>query len=162
MKRLVYFIAVALIVTMISPLSVFAAQVNELEAAYFADGSYISIDIEEIPTRDSSTKTGRKTYTYRNSSGEEQWKAVLIGTFTYNGSTASCTASSCTVTITNTKWYVISKTTGKSGGTAYADLTMGRKILGITADKESYHMSLTCDKESYHMSLTCDKDGNLS
>ncbi len=129
------------------PMNVFASEEVDggTEVIYLYDGSYITIQTELLPTRAAQTVTGKKTYTYKNSSDEEVWRAVFSGTFTYTGTTSTCTASSCTVTITNTSWYEVSKTTGKSGNTATADLVMGRKFLGITVQKETLNMSLTCD-----------------
>lgn len=146
MKNIVRIVAVVLAIATPLPVTVFAAEAADANTIFLEDGSYITVEVEENGVRASSTKSGRKTYTYRSNSGEEHWKAVLTGTFTYTGTASTCTVSTCTVTITNTNWYVISKTTSKSGGTAYADLTMGRKVFGITADRETINMYLTCDK----------------
>lgn len=115
------------------------------EIIQFEDGSYITTEISISETRATSTKTASKTYVYKNSSGTEQWRAVLSGTYSYTGTTSNCTSSSCNVTITNTNWYVVSKTVGKSGSSAVAELTMGRKLLGITVDNKTISMKLTCD-----------------
>ena len=81
-----------------------------------------------------------------NSADELLWKAVLTGTFTYNGTSATCTASSCNVIIYDSDWHEISKSATKSSNTASASVTMGRKFLGITIDKETFYLSLSCDK----------------
>ncbi len=118
--------------------------VNE-DIIYLEDGSYITVELTWTESRASGTKTGTKTYTLKTNAGEELWRAVLRGTFTYTGSSATCTASSCDVTISDSAWYVVSKTASKSGNAAVADLTMGKKFLGITIDKESISMRITCD-----------------
>lgn len=123
----------------------FAAYAEETERIEFDDGSYFTIVIEDIESRVSGTKSGSKTYTYNSSSGTALWKAVVRGTFTYNGSSATCTASSCDVTIYDSEWYVISKSASKSGNSATASVTMGHKILGITANKRTASLKLTCD-----------------
>jgi hypothetical protein len=112
---------------------------------YLDDGGYITVQTELILVRATQTKSAKRTYTYHANSGDEEWKAVLTGTFTYTGTTSTCTSSSCTVSITNTNWYEVSKTVGKSGNKATADLIMGRKFLGITIKKETINMTLTCD-----------------
>ena len=89
-------------------------------------------------------KTGTRVITSKNADGTTDWKAVLSGTFTYNGTTATCTASSVSVTVYADNWYEVSKTAGKSGASATGSVTMGRKILGITIAKETYDMTLTC------------------
>ena len=81
-----------------------------------------------------------------NSADELLWKAVLTGTFTYNGTSAACTASSCNVTIYDSNCHEISKSATKSSNTASASVTMGRKFLGITVAKNDYSISLSCDK----------------
>lgn len=127
------------------PVSAMAAPTQAApEVIYFEDGSYITVSLSEAQTRASGTKSGNKTYRYYDSNDVELWRAVLTGTFTYTGSSATCTASSCNVTISNSAWYVVSKTATKSGNKALADLTMGKKVLGITISKKSVSMQLAC------------------
>lgn len=133
------------------PFSISATSNADREIIYLDDGSYIVITVESIDTRASGTKSGSKSYDCYTSQNELEWRAVLSGTFTYNGTSATCTSSSCNVTIYDTSWYEVSKTVTKSGNTASAVVTMGRKVLGITVSKKDYPLSLSCDK-----------DGNLS
>lgn len=121
-----------------------AAQVVDEEIIYLEDGRYIVIVTEESVSRASGTKTGSRTYYGNTSDGTTEWKAVLTGTFTYNGTTATCTNSSVSVTVYANNWYEVSKTAGKSGASATGSVTMGRKVLGITVAKETYDLSLTC------------------
>lgn len=114
-------------------------------SVYFEDGSYLTIIVEQVESRAAGTVTGNKTYTYAASDGDVKWKAVLHGTFSYTGSAASCTSSSCDVTIYNSSWYVVSKTASKSGATATADVTVGFKFLGITTEKIPISIRLKCD-----------------
>lgn len=118
---------------------------------YFDDGSYITVHLEESTFRAGGVKTGNKTYTYWDSNGTAEWKAVLTGTFSYTGSSATCTTCTCSVTIYDSAWYQVSKTTGKSGATATANVTMGYKFLGVTT--KTVPVTIT---------LTCDPNGNLS
>lgn len=107
------------------------------------DGSYITIEIISMDTRVTNTKTGSKIYRLRNDDGEELWNATLQGTFSYTGSSATCTASSVSVSIINDNWYTVSKSASKSGASATGTVTMGKKWLGITVNKEAVNMSLT-------------------
>ena len=91
------------------------------------------------------TKTGSKTYSDYDSSGNLRWSAKLTGSFTYNGTVSTCTNASCTVTISNSAYYVISRSAYASGNTAYADVTIGCRVLGVTISSESYSITLTCD-----------------
>lgn len=112
---------------------------------YFEDGSYLVISIDMIQARASGTKTGRKTVEYYSDEDELLWKAVLTGIFVYTDTSAVCTSSSCDVTIYNSAWYVVSKTTGKTGATATAEITMGSKIMGITVNKVPVSIALVCN-----------------
>lgn len=148
MKRFIFLMVTVCLFVAVLPMNgqaVVLSENNE-DVLYLDDGSYITIEINDVNSRAISSKTASKTYTYCNSSGVVQWKAVLNGTFSYDGTTATCTASICTVSISNDNWYVISKTTSKNGGTANAELTMGLRHLGITTKRESITMRLTCDK----------------
>lgn len=146
MKQFTRLLCVILLCAVLLPNSAMAADVtHSSDIIYLEDGSYITVELTEIATRALSTKTGKKTYTYKNSDGVEEWRAVLTGTFGYTGTHSSCTSSVCDVTITKDTWYVVSKTTNVSGNSALADLTMGRKFIGITVEKESLSMKLTCD-----------------
>ena len=145
-KRIVSALLVLILVLTLIP-STFAAEVvSEADIVYFADGSYLTFTIEEISTRASGTKTGTKACTYTDGNGNVNWEAVLTGTFTYTGTTATCTASSCNITIYESAWYIVSKSATRSGNTANAAITMGRKVLGITVTKKDYAWSLSCDK----------------
>ena len=147
MKRYFAFALVILLISIILPINVFATTSSDSEEIiYFDDGSYITIEISSIDTRATSTKTGNKVYTYRNSDGTQQWKATLTGTFTYTGSSSTCTSSSCNVSISDSDWYTISKSASKSGNSATASLTMGLKYLGVTVDRVSISLKLTCDQ----------------
>lgn len=130
---------------MIVPFFTIGAFATDVDAIYFDDGSYIVISISEVQGRAAGTVTGNKTYTYHDSDGATAWKAVLRGTFSYTGSSASCTASNCNITIYDSAWYTISKSATKSGNTATASATMGRKVLGVTVNQVPITINLSCD-----------------
>lgn len=144
MKRLLCTILVLLLALSTLPTAGHASE-TESEIVYFEDGTFLRVTIAEYGTRASGTKTATKTYEYSNDSGSVLWKAVLSGTFTYTGTSTTCTASSCSVTVYDSSWYQVSKTVGKSGNTANATLTMGHKLLGVTITKKTVNMTLTCD-----------------
>lgn len=144
MKRIIcLFLSLVMVLPYLTFSSVAAEATTDI--IYLDDGSYITIVTTERTARASGTKTASRTYSYTESDGDVSWKAVLQGTFTYNGTSATCTASSCTVTIYDTAWYQVSKTTEKNGAVARAELTMGYKFLGVTVKKVPLSMTLTCD-----------------
>lgn len=102
-------------------------------------------------SRASNSISASKSYTYRDGKNVIQWKAVLTGSFTYNGSKVTCTSSSIDVTIYDSEWYVVVKSAGKSENIARGSVTIGKKLLGVTVSQ--HPVSLT---------LTCDANGNLS
>lgn len=147
MKKFLSLIILAVLILGCIPTNALAGGIQEKteNIIYFDNGDYITITVTQTQNRASGTITGSKTYTYTDNSNEAHWKAVITGTFTYTGTSATCTASNCNVTIYDSAWYVVSKTTGKSGNKATADLTMGRKLLGITITKKSLSLQITCD-----------------
>ena len=153
MKRRTISFFLALITLLMVPINVSAAEntINADKTIWFEDGSSMEFIILENTSRASGTKTGTKQATYRDSTGEVCWIATLTGTFTYTGTSSTCTSSTCNVTIYDNAWYVVSKSSSRSGNTATATVTMGLKVLGVTVSKPTYNLTLTCDK-----------DGNLS
>ena len=147
MKRLFSILLVVVLLFVLLPANTYATTISKADdkIIYFNDGSYLTIELTWMESRASGTKTGSKTYRYNDSDGVEMWRAVLRGTFTYTGSSATCTASSCDVTISDSAYYVVSKNVSKSGNAALCELTMGRKFLGITINKSTVNMSITCD-----------------
>ena len=146
MKRMLAGILMVLMLASMLALGVSAKENEKSEdVIYFDNGDYLVISITESVARASGRKSGKTTSNYYGEDGVREWSAVLSGTFTYNGSSAACTASSCSVSISDTAWYVISKTASKSGSTATANLTMGRKLLGVTINKVPVTMTLSCD-----------------
>lgn len=148
MLKKCFSIALALMLLLgLLPCSVSAAnEVENTDVIRFEDGSYIRITIEASSARATNTKNGYKKYVYYDSDDNVEWEAKLSASFTYTGSTSTCTSASCTVTVYDSKWYEVSKSTTRSGNTATTQLTMGRKFLGITVDKPEYTIKLTCDK----------------
>lgn len=150
MKRIFSFILVAAMLFCMIPIHSNAAA-NQLETIYFEDGSYMTVEIISKGARASGSVTGSKPYTYYGSDGNAKWKAVITGSFSYSGSSATCTSSSVSVTIYDSSWYTVSKSASKSGNTARASVTIGEKRGGVTVTKVPVSLSLSCDK-----------DGNLS
>lgn len=147
MKRFLCVLMVAALLAALVPMNCLALEVEEeTVTARFDDGSYITESIQVYHTRASGTVTGSKVKTYYGENGVAEWKAVLTGTFTYTGTSSTCTNASCTVTIYESAWYTISKSASKSGNTAYGSVTMGYKLLGVTIKEVPANLSLKCDE----------------
>ena len=142
MKRVLCVAVTLMLVFCILPVSAFA---SENENIYFDDGSCIVVETINCGVRASGSVSGGKQYTHYGSDGVTNWKAVLNGSFTYTGSSATCTSSSVDVTIYDSSWYVISKSASKSGNKATGSVTIGEKVLGITTTKVPINLTLQCD-----------------
>lgn len=149
MKRLISLLMLVVMIAGIMPIAV-SAEEKGVDVIHFEDGSYMTVEVISGRTRASQSTTGSKKYTYYNSDGISKWNAVLTGSFSYNGSSATCSSSSVDVTIFDSDWYVISKYASKSGNTATASVTVGRRYDGSTI------------KVPVSLSLKCDANGNLS
>lgn len=145
MKRLLSFLLILTMLLCVFPVHGSAVE-KKLETVYFDDGSYMTVEIITRGTRASGSTSGSKPYTYYDSTGSAQWKATISGSFTYNGSSATCTSSSVDVTIYDSAWYTISKSASKSGNAASASVTMGEKRGGVTVNRVPVSLSLSCDR----------------
>lgn len=111
---------------------------------YYDDGSYTVITITEyILASTPSLKQGSKTYNHA-SSGNTVWSYTINGTFSYDGSSSSCTSISDSYTINNNSWHLNSHYCWKIGNTAYGSVTMDYKVLGITTNSVTRDISLSC------------------
>lgn len=145
MKKAISLITVLVLVLGLLPYSANATANTKTEDIIRLDnGYYLVVEIVSVENRATSIKSGSKVYTCKDSNGAEQWRATLSGTFTYTGTSATCTSSGCTTSVSNSSWYEVSKSAGKSGSSATAEVTMGEKFLGITINKETVSMKLTC------------------
>lgn len=150
MKRRVF--NFALVIFLLAS-AVVVAQAAQNEVIYHGDGGYTIVTVTKEVTegRAANYSRGEKGYEHLTGGDTLQWKAVLDATFTYNGSSATCTkVNGLNVTIYDSSWSVGSKSTSKSGNTAYGYLTMRGMLVG---GEQGVPVTLT---------LTCDKNGNLS
>lgn len=143
MRRFLSFIlSVVLLLSMAG--TVFASETSTTEIIYLEDGSYLVIETVQSMARSANTTSGFTRITHVAESGETRWRAILTGTFTYDGTSATCTEATVTTYVYADNWYEVSKSSVKSGDTATGSVTMGRTVLGITVAKETYNMTLTC------------------
>lgn len=149
MKRFFCAVLTLLMLACLLPRQTLAAEISATgeSTVYFKDGSYMVTTIEEISTRASGTKTQSKARTYYGSDDEIKWKILLTGTFTYNGTSSTCTSSTCNVDVYASNWYVVSKSAEKSGNEASGTVTMGQTFLGINISKPVHTLTITCDKD---------------
>lgn len=146
MKRVIWCVITCLFVISLLPMYCNAtAYGEETIIETFEDGSYLTERILSVQTRSSGTVSGSKERNFYNSNGNLCWKVVLNGSFSYTGSSATCTSASCSAEAFGYGWYVISKSASKSGNTASASATMGERAGGITVNQVSSYLTLQCD-----------------
>lgn len=104
------------------------------------NGDYIETIITYYETNDrAATKSGSKTANYKNSDGDIMWSITVNGTFTYNGTTSSCTSVSRSASAYADGWSIKSSSCSKSGNCASATAVATKTILLTTKD---YTMSV--------------------
>lgn len=146
MRKLLCCMFALMLVLSALPLHADAAEIRDEseEIIYLSDGSYIEVETIVTSGFASDTTVGSKIYRGKYS-GSTAWEIVLSGSFSFDGSSATCTDSGCSVSIYDSAWYTVSKSSGKSGSSATASVTMGRKAGGITVDRVPVSLKLTCD-----------------
>lgn len=162
MKRIIS--VIVLLAMMIFPLSIITFAANNTapillaenqSIEYYEDGSYsiITVSVEypaiNTPSQKASAAvtqiiTAAKSNSFYNSDDELQWTVTLTGSFSYNGSSATCTQSSVSGTIYNSKWKVTSAVASKSGATAIGDFVVKRYTLLIPVQTVNVHLTITC------------------
>lgn len=147
-KRILSGLLACLLLVCAIPLQpIAAATVASEETVYFEDGSYLTTVITGGTSRASGSFTKTKTSTYYESDGAAAWDIALTASFIYTGISATCTSCSGKVTVYNSNWYEISKSTSRDGGSAICNVEMGKKFIGITVTKVPHTVTLTCDKD---------------
>ena len=112
----------------------------------FDDGSQLLEGQPIIITQTRGSLTAQKPYYHCNSSGTVLWTVTVTGTFTYNGSTSSCTSASYGTETNSSSWSEQSGNAYPSGNSAIADVVMIRRLLFIIVDTVPVTITLTCDK----------------
>lgn len=146
MKRVVSVLMLVFFLFSVLPMAGAAEAVSE-ERIELGDGYYLIAETFQSGTRASKSVSGSKPYTCYDSAGTALWKVTLYGTFTYTGSSATCTASSISTTIYDSSWSTGSKSASKSGNKATGSATMKKSTV------KSVPVSL---------SLSCSASGSLS
>lgn len=146
MKRVVSVLMLVFFLFSALPMAGAAEAVSE-ERIELGDGYYLIAETFQSGARASKSVSGSKPYTCYDSAGTALWKVTLYGTFTYTGSSATCTASSISTTIYDNSWSTGSKSASKSGNKATGSATMKKSTV------KSVPVSL---------SLSCSTSGSLS
>lgn len=127
-----------------------AVTTTEVELLPNGDRIETTLTIDAQPNGAKATKSGYKTKSYKNSSGTVMWSVTVYGAFTYDGSSATCTAATHSTACPGSGWSIVSSSSAKSGNTATATAKGKKNDYGVI----SYH-TLT-------VALKCNANGILS
>ena len=72
------------------------------------------------------------------------FSVTVTGTFTYTGSSSTCTKSIASATSKNANWKISSKSASKSGNKATAKATAKRYVDGTAVETQNCTVTLTC------------------
>lgn len=151
LKRVVvFFMVIGCFIQLSTETNSYAKEVDDSNVVVeqvFEDGSYIESVIvrdEQAEYARSSTISGKKEYSYKNSSGKIIWTAVLHGSFTYNGSSAKCTTASVKISKINENWKATEKKASISGNSALGKVTTKRYVSGVAVQVVNRTLKLTC------------------
>ena len=143
MKRAVSILMLVFFLFGALPMAGAAEAVSE-ERIELGDGYYLIAETFQSGVRASKSVSGSKPYTCYDGAGTALWKVTLYGTFTYTGSSATCTASSISTTIYENSWSTGSKSASKSGSKATGSATMKQSSNGSTVRTVPVSLSLSC------------------
>lgn len=147
MRKVLLLLLISIVVFTCSITSFATTEVDN-SVIYFEDGSYIETVIniydEDFSAFATKTKTGDKVISYKTSDGEVKWDATVKGTFTYTGSSATCTAASITYNIYDDAWKMTEATASKSSNKAVGNVTAKKYVLGLPIKTIEQSVTLTC------------------
>lgn len=133
-----------ILISILLSFSFLFVSINSIQANEFYYDEIIEV-VDSIETvRATQTKTAKKTAYIKNSSGAVLWSVTVTGTFSYNGTTSTCTSSSVSTSVSNSYWSIVSKSSSKSGNKASAKATAKNSINGDTIATMTKEVTLTC------------------
>lgn len=125
------------------------------EIEYMKDGSYFETTVTTNPqklilyTKNKAT-SGNKTITHYSSKNIKLWSLTVYGSYTYNGSSSTCTSCSSSKKIYNSNWKVTITSTKKTNN------------LASTTGKGKHYTNGNIDKTiTKTVSLRCAPNGTL-
>ena len=105
------------------------------------NGYYLETIIEETSM---ARAANQKTANYKNAQGAIMFSVTVTGTFTYTGSSSTCTKSVAEASSKNTNWKISSKSASKSGNKATAKAIAKRYVDGVAVETQNCTVTLTC------------------
>ena len=150
-KSLSFLLAVIMVFSVFS-ISAYAEESSDVVISetieYLEDGCYIVstlvVEAENTLARTTYSKTGSRTSVLYISDSEKMVTLKLTATFSYTGSSATCTAASTSYTIHVDSWKVTSATATKSGNKATGEFTSKHYVMLIPVQTINSTITITC------------------
>ncbi len=153
MKKLISFCLAFIMMFSVLAISIYAeddAAVIFENIEYLDNGYYVVDTLTEedvnISARATSTKTGSRSFIIYNEDDEALVTLTLRATFSYNGSSATCTSATASYTIHNDAWKVPTATASRSGNVATGTFTAKHYVLFIATQTINETITITCSK----------------
>jgi len=127
---------------------------TKIDDIYLENGDYITTEIEVVNggiSYRASSLTGKKTITYSTANGTKLWSFTVTGTFSYTGSSSSCTYVTTSYSINSNAWKVTSTSSSKSGNTATGSVTA-----------KEYFSFAVINTVNHTLTLSCSANGSIS
>ncbi len=133
------------------PAAAITAQNTKTEIEHLGNGDYLVTTLEESSSdhalsRAAKTKNGSKKTTYHTASGKAVWTFTVTGTFSYNGSSATCIKASPSFSSTTTAWKATSSSATRSANKAIGKITAKQYRLGVCTSTVDRTVTLSCSK----------------
>lgn len=147
MKKIISLLSVILMIAVLCPNTAFADEkiVTDRYIEYLDDGCYIVTELTESTITTFAAKTVSKSKSAHYYDGnDKEWTVTLNATFSYTGSSATCTSAKTSYTIYNDKWKVTSAVPSKSGNKATGAFTVKKYTLGIPVKTVNKTLTITC------------------
>lgn len=152
MKKII--ICLILSIMVLPNYTIVQAQVNNIDEVIttnrndLGNGITKEIIIKEdldINLKQNSSKSGSKTINFKNGT-KILWSITIHGTFSYNGSSATCTNSYVSTTCPASDWKIIKANATKRGSSAIGTVEAKKYFLGLPVQTVDDTVTLTCNK----------------
>ena len=144
MKKIISILIICISLFNVFVFSAFASVEKTEQIEYFDDGSYMITYIETSTVRALSVKTTSKSANYYDKNDNILWRVTLTGTFSYTGTSSTCTASTVASNIYDSSWKLTEATASKSGNTATGTFVVKKYLALIPTQTQNVNLTLSC------------------
>lgn len=135
-------------ISVYNPCSGTVEYVNAEEVIVFPDGSKMITTIiqTQAGAKTRGSISGSRERLFLNDNNVLQFKVILTATFSFNGTSSTCTQVSSSTVVYSGNWSESSNSTYPSGNAAIANITVVRRFLFIVTETQNLVLTLHCDR----------------